>query len=49
MRHGVGLAILACLFAAAAFALWTRLRERQRRKRAARVGMRIELTGSERD
>jgi hypothetical protein len=49
MRHSVGLAILACLFAAAAFALWARFREQRRRKRAARVGMRIELTASDRD
>jgi hypothetical protein len=43
MRHEAGLAILTLLLALATLALWSRLRDRQRRRRAARVGMKIAL------
>jgi hypothetical protein len=49
MRHEAGLAILTFLLGLASFAVWAKLRERQRRRRAARLGMRIDLTRSGRD
>jgi hypothetical protein len=49
MRQEAGLAILALLLGLAIFAVWGRLRDRQRRRRAARIGMAIELIRSSRD
>jgi len=49
MRHEAGLAILALLMGLALFALWRRLRDRQRRRRAARIGVKINLIRSSRD
>jgi hypothetical protein len=49
MRHEAGLAILALLLGLAIIALRGRIRDRQRRKRAARLGMRIDLVRSSRD
>ena len=49
MRHEAGLAILAFLLGCAILALWRRLRDRQRRRRLARLGMKIELIRGGRD
>jgi hypothetical protein len=49
MRQEAGLTILAFLLGLAIFAVWGRLRDRQRRRRAARLGMTIELIRSSRD
>ena len=49
MRQEAGLAILALLMGVAILALWGRLRDRQKRRRAARVGMKIDLIHSSRD
>jgi hypothetical protein len=49
MRHEAGLAILALLMGLTLFALWGRRRDRQRRRRAARIGVKINLIRSSRD
>ncbi len=49
MRYEAGLAILAFLLGFAIFAVWGKMRDRQRRRRAARLGMKIELIRSSRD
>ena len=49
MRQEAGLAILALLLGLAIFAVWGRLRDRQRRRHAARVGMKIDFIQSGRD
>jgi hypothetical protein len=49
MRQEAGLAILTLLLGLAIFVVWARLRDRQRRRRAMRLGMKIELIRSSRD
>jgi len=49
MRQEAGLAILVLLLGLAIFAVWGRLRDRRRRRRAARLGMTIELIRSSQD
>jgi hypothetical protein len=49
MRHEAGLAIIALLLGYAVLALWRSLRDRRRRRRSMRFGMRIGLVRGNRD